>query len=364
MPPVGPYGSVVIAPSRVNRKKRIPLFPSRAGIIDLRQPTVSDEVPEGCADATPGRARFRGILRGSEGVNAKNVRSKILIFPPVHSIAMHARYSTVKEFNSAFQKRKWLMKEMLRSAIRAIGYDIRKRDDSESKELFNPSRATVSTVSFDGNESLFFVENPTDAIQRFHAKGKYYEEEDLRLIGKHYDASGTFVDVGANVGNHSIFAAKALGAPRVIAFEPVLKQHSIMAVNIALNDLNKVIELRKFGLSDQLAKARMEAAWADNIGGASISPLDRGEVVNLRRGDDELENERVSFIKIDVECHELEVLNGLVGTIEKHSPHLYVEVDTKNTQAVQSWIETVGYSVCERIKHYETNENLLLVPAS
>jgi Met-10+ like-protein len=50
-------------------------------------------------------------------------------------------------------------------------------------------------------------------------KGVFYEREELEIIATHFKG-GTFVDIGANVGNHSIFAAKFLGASKVIAFEP------------------------------------------------------------------------------------------------------------------------------------------------
>lgn len=100
------------------------------------------------------------------------------------------------------------------------------------------------------NEPIyFFVAHEHEEIQKEHAQRVFYEREELEIIATHFKG-GTFVDIGANVGNHSIFAAKFLGASKVIAFEPSPTAYVIFKCNIALNDLESRIVHHAVGLSD------------------------------------------------------------------------------------------------------------------
>ena len=71
-----------------------------------------------------------------------------------------------------------------------------------------------------GREISFFVTDKDDVIQRWHADGRFYEEEELAIISEFFPRGGVFVDVGANVGNHTIFVAKYLYPKNIILFEP------------------------------------------------------------------------------------------------------------------------------------------------
>jgi hypothetical protein len=74
----------------------------------------------------------------------------------------------------------------------------------------------VSTNKY-GTNLRFFVRNRRDLIQVHHFDGGFYEEEELDIIRKYFNG-GIFVDIGANVGNHTIFVAKMLNSRKVIPF--------------------------------------------------------------------------------------------------------------------------------------------------
>lgn len=137
----------------------------------------------------------------------------------------------------------------------------------------------------------------------------------------------TALDVGANIGNHSMFFADLFA--KVIAFEPNPIASGILKLNLQLNDIGNV-EVRPYGLSDRSASAQLNIP-DDNIGAATIadegsSPFDKAETISLVRGDDALEGDHsIGLIKIDVEGAEAAVLEGLRGTISRHQPIIILE---------------------------------------
>ena len=241
------------------------------------------------------------------------------------------------------------MKKILRRIALNYGYQIQKI--SLKSQLFEPSKSIVVSFLFEDEEVTWFVENPLDHIQSMHLSGDFFEIEELKLIRKHYNKSGIFVDIGANVGNHSIFVSKMIGGPGVIAFEPGIKQHSIFCVNIALNKLGDHIKLHRFGLSDKSDVLAMNHGGAVNLGRARVTDGLAGEIVSLEVGDEVLGGESISFIKIDVEGHELSVLRGLGAIIRTNHPKILIEVEQKNEESFQKILEQYEYMVIEKIDH-------------
>lgn len=223
-------------------------------------------------------------------------------------------------------------------------------------------RVPISTVSYQGKRLEFLVERRGDWIQGHHLQGKFYAVEELELMRAAY-RGGTFVDVGANVGNHSLFAAAIIGAPRVIAFEPNPEAYRVLRCNIALNDMAGTIEHLPFGLSDHDGHANVATPNPDiNLGGTMLTDDPTG-TVELRRGDDLLAGEgKIGFLKIDVEGLEMQVLAGLESTIDRCRPPIMVEVDDKNRTAFEIWLGKHRYIINSETRPYNGMANLFLSP--
>lgn len=228
-------------------------------------------------------------------------------------------------------------------------------------EVLEPLLACVVDVTHEGTGYQFFVANPFDYIQAHHARGEMYEPASLALIAKHFPKDGTFVDIGAHVGNHGIFAAKALGAAEVIAFEPSLKAHTILTVNKALNGLTR-FEIRKQALSDAPGEAVIHTPAPMHEGRNTLAEDGPGQRVPVLTGDAALEGRKVSFLKIDVEGHEIRVLDGLTQVTATHRPPIFIEVRDAFGAALEVWCKVHGYRVAERIRQYQGEQNVLLLP--
>lgn len=152
---------------------------------------------------------------------------------------------------------------------------------------------------------------------------KAYDRTDFRCIDKLLGLGGTAVDVGANVGAHSIMMSRRVGpGGRVIAFEPVPATAWQMREHLALNKVENV-QLFEAAISDAPGTVEMNifdqrhAAW--NSRGASvingISPVDC-VTVRAKSLDEVMREcgvERVNLLKIDVEGYELDALRGATG---------------------------------------------------
>jgi len=160
------------------------------------------------------------------------------------------------------------------------------------------------------------------------------------------------VDIGANVGQHSIMMSQM--CKRVIAFEPHPETFNVLQRNMDVNNINNV-ELYQDAISDRIRKAQITDRKMsgsnhikfDNTRSPSnimtnVYPLD---YFNLKT---------VHIIKIDVECHELEVLNGMEQTLHYNNPYVILEAHRGRweTPYMFDFMEGNEYFV---IAHFQNN---------
>lgn len=249
----------------------------------------------------------------------------------------------------------------IRRAFQYFDIDIHKitRDVSP---FIDPETAALTTVSYNGKASRFLVADAGDVIQECHAEGRFYEQDLLNLLTRYFKAGGCFVDIGANVGNHVIFAAMHLDASSVIAVEPMRRQHAILSINVLLNELQGRVKVHKVALSNYEGFSRMLTPNSQNLGRSMIADGVYGEWVRLCHGDKILADNQVDFIKIDVEGHEMQTLAGLTRTISRCRPAMLIEVSDDNSADFTSWLKKNSYSVREQMRHYRENTEVLALP--
>jgi FkbM family methyltransferase len=156
----------------------------------------------------------------------------------------------------------------------------------------------------------------------------------------------TCLDVGANYGLYTYVLSK-LGR-RTIAFEPVAACADALEAYFG-----RSIEIHRVALSSRTGRASIYVPHENGLANAERTRIDRNGPgtrkveVDVKRLDDfDLVN--VSFIKIDVEGHELSVLDGAAGTLERNRPVLLVEVEQRhNVSPISETFERIqsfGYA--------------------
>lgn len=190
---------------------------------------------------------------------------------------------------------------------------------------------------------------------------KTWEPHISQLLKKHLQSGDTFVDVGANIGYHSIFVAKMLNDNCTVhAFEPQNHLCAQMQTSIAENDI-KSVEIHSHGLSYTNGSEKF-VVYDENIGSSSllgdrnINPLSISDSyqIELVRLDDVIElDEAVKVIKIDVEGFEYDVLRGASAVIKRcmpvvimeFSPELYEQRDADMADDIIQYFLKRNYSI-------------------
>ncbi len=221
---------------------------------------------------------------------------------------------------------------------------------------------TVSQCQIHGRPFTFATSMRRDPAQRALRNGGFYEAPELNDIRGQFPLGGTFVDIGANVGNHSLFVAGFLAPTRIIPFEPSPIVGRLLLANISLNGFAPVFDLSflGLGLSDCDGGGFAIEERDHNLGAAKM--IEGAGDLRVIRGDDALKAVDPSFIKIDVEGMELKVLSGLSATIDRARPSMLVEVDNSNFEEFQDWLVDTRYKVIRTRQRYPDNKNHLIRP--
>lgn len=174
------------------------------------------------------------------------------------------------------------------------------------------------------------------------------------------DVTG-FIDVGANLGIYTIFAANSRLYNYVHAFEPSPDTFEELKRNVALNKncANSSVKLHNLAISDQNQALQFELRQQFGTGNR-VKPEGSANtvVVNARRLDDILDpwsqsEGRNLYVKIDVEGHELEALSGAYETLSRRVAFLQIEswpgAQGHRTE-MREFLAPMGFSLLFRVK--------------
>ena len=154
------------------------------------------------------------------------------------------------------------------------------------------------------------------------------------------------IDVGANIGNHTVYFADHFVS--VQSFEPNKRVFKLLEANSMLRSNIKVFNLGASNKSQAISIKYNN----NNVGMASVEKVtgDIEAIFQLEPLDEIVTKENIgeiSFIKIDVEGHELQALQGAVKTIKKYQPVVALELLGRNLNGPTSELEllrSLGYA--------------------
>jgi FkbM family methyltransferase len=196
-----------------------------------------------------------------------------------------------------------------------------------------PAAARGSFVAI--NDGVVFAGDLASHLDRHVYLFGGYEQEEIALFLSRVarERRGLVLDVGANVGVHSLAFAGAFR--EVHAFEPNPALWDAFERNRALNGFENV-RLHRLGLADRDATLTLRLIDKPNLGLGTFStieqydlPLKAAADCRVAAGDAYIEKEglgRVDAIKIDVQGFEPEVLRGLRGVLARDRPLVWFEL--------------------------------------
>lgn len=187
-----------------------------------------------------------------------------------------------------------------------------------------------STVTHQNKKFVFTSFN--DHIGNILSKGSFYEIGMLRAI-QDLKLGGTFLDIGAFIGTHSVFFSKFC-ADKVISFEAFDQSYDLLVKNLTQCDNN--CTAYNFAVSDKAGRCSVNIRAEDNLGMNEIIEGEEVEVVNI----DMFQYKNVTLMKIDVEGNELKVLQGAIDTIRHCKPEIFIETSDRK---VLNFLKSLGY---------------------
>jgi len=219
------------------------------------------------------------------------------------------------------------------------------------------------------HENVFLDLNLNNPIDRkIYLKGDY-EKDQITFLSELIDNNKIeyFVDVGAHMGFYSINLSKK--NLKVYAFEPVKRNYGQLESNKLINNFSS-LEIYNFALSDENKNIIMWVPDLNKTGGFSIFDERDEEIKNYdakkikkinsisKKGDEILKLiDKKIAIKIDVERHELSVLEGMQDLITKNKIILQVELFDKRKENIEKYLTLRKFKKIKVIQkdHYFSN---------
>lgn len=183
-----------------------------------------------------------------------------------------------------------------------------------------------------------------------------YEPEIRRLLAERLSGGGSYVDVGANLGLHALFARSLVGANgRIVAVEPdpqsmfyLLKNISpyenVLPCAIAIGDQSRLSTIN-LDLATARTTSLGDATWAIDKSSRRTLFCAEATIDQLLEAADI----KPDVIKIDIEGHEIMALSGMRAVARVARPLIIIEVRREHLQDAEAWATQSSYLLLDAL---------------
>ena len=199
----------------------------------------------------------------------------------------------------------------------------------------------------------FYFDASTDIGRSLLVTGQF-ERHAIDQCSRFIRSDSIVVDVGANVGVHTVHFAEFAPSGRVISIEPsrstlqyllrnIAHLANVVPLNVALSETTGIQSL--FVASDNAYSGLKDTGRKSILRQEAVACFTGDEILLPLCG-----NKPVDFIKIDVEGLELQVLRGLRAIILRHRPVIFCEIfggkqSNPDPEATVRYCTSLGYDV-------------------
>lgn len=185
------------------------------------------------------------------------------------------------------------------------------------------------------------------------------DEKEFDLLDEWVSPGDWVLDIGANIGHYSCRLSELVGPQgRVVAFEPVPETFELLAAN-ATQFAAQNVSLLNLAASDSVEIVGMRIPKFDTgLANYYMAQLTQGSADRriLCAPVDGLNfPQRIRFVKIDAEGHELSVLKGMRDLLARDRPVLVVE---DSSAEIADYLAPFGYGS----RRIESSSNRIFEP--
>ena len=235
------------------------------------------------------------------------------------------------------------------------------------KEVYNLLDDDLSREIFSAVLNVRFKIKPRQAVIPYFDNNQYFTLPEMNLFA----GDSVFVDCGAFVGDtlerfinncQSVFGKYYAFEPGTIQGAAFLERKKRIVKEWALDESK--IQLIQAGVGNQNTEGFYVQGWLDeNLIGRrvsyekNISETNFIDTIKLAKLDDVLKNQRVDFIKSDVEGSEMQMLQGAENIIKTQKPLLALSIYHKITDYYEMplYIKSLVPEYRMKIRHHSTD---------
>lgn len=228
------------------------------------------------------------------------------------------------------------------------------KNENSSFKVYNPGFTTIENEIF------------------WNGLEEGWEKVSMDIWKKLSKEANCILDIGANTGIYSLVAASINPNAEVFAFEPVQRTASIFKTNLELNPTLK-IDLFEMAVSNNSGTATFYDLPTSSQYSASLnedmlatySNRITYDVTVVKLDDfEELKNKKIDLIKLDVEMHEPEAIEGMIEIIKSNEPTFLIEILTPEIgEKVALLLKSIDYC-CFSIDEYNPPKYLTEITQS
>jgi len=222
-------------------------------------------------------------------------------------------------------------------------------------KLFNKNRGYYNI------KNIIFYLDFLDPVDRQIILNNEYEQDAVNFLEDEMRKNffSNFLDIGANSGYYSFYFAKKFSDLKIQAFEPNVDAYNKFLKTIPKNSF-KNVEISNFGLSNINNKVKMITWFKHGIAKTNSTILDKSHDMrnskifeaNLRIGDEIINiSDKKIVLKIDVEGHELSVLDGLKSLLNKNKSLILIEIANEKFEKVNKYLSEKNFRIIFKSKY-------------
>ncbi|MCS4537246.1 MAG: FkbM family methyltransferase [Thaumarchaeota archaeon] len=190
--------------------------------------------------------------------------------------------------------------------------------------IYHSINGKDNTISINGWKMKIHLNDP--GISSELALFKIHEPISTQILNKLVKGGHYCLDIGANIGYYALLTAGIVGKTgHVMALEPHPANFSKLLENVSINNLSN-IDCSNVACSNHDGKAIMETSLQSNWHRIAQENGNGGLEVQVRKVDTLARNlTQLNLMRMDVEGHEYEVIEGSHNTIGTFKPALFME---------------------------------------